>query len=137
MSDTLKSLILSRHTETALQAGAYLLIAAAAAGLVLMFTGRAHLAQTMVLVALSSLTLTSFARIARHLAAPKRTRGPWPHRDTAHAALWLSMYPITLLSPHLDTWTFRLAALPVVLTMLYTAYAMMQPKPDEDPEPPP
>ena len=47
------------------------------------------------------------------------------------------MYPITLLSSHLDDCTFRIAALPLLLSMVYVAYACLRPKDTEDPAPPP
>ena len=118
MTETLRALILSRQAGAVCHAAAYLLVAVSAAGLVLIFTGRPHLAPVAMLTALSSLAVFSLFTIAQHLATARESRRPWPHRDTAQAALCLSMFPITLLSSHLDDWTFRIAALPILISMV-------------------
>ena len=47
------------------------------------------------------------------------------------------MFPVTLLSSHLDDWTFRIAALPILISMVYVAYACIRSTSTKNPEPPP
>ena len=132
MSTAIKALILSpaaRRAETALT---WLLLAASAGGLILMFTGSLHLAPLVTVLALSSLALANAATVARHLATPENQRGPFPHRHAASTALVLSIYPMALFSGHLEGRLFQLAASAILLSMLYLPYALWQQDQNED-----
>ena len=127
MTATLRSLILSPAAKRAETALTWLILAACAADLILLFTGRSHLAPYVLLMAITSLTLPNGFNVARHLATDREQRGRFPHKDAACAALAAAIYPIVLLFNHLDGWPVRLAAVPALLAMLYLLYALWPP----------
>lgn len=92
MTETLRALILSRQAGAVSHAAAYLLVAVSAVGLILIFTGRPHLAPAAMLTALSSLAVFGL---------------------------------------------FSIAALPVLISMVYIAYACIRSTKTKNPEPPP